>query len=92
MQDEFGDCLVPKRFWGDYQLGEWTYRLRLMLKDKKLAVNHFEALESMSFPWAIPVVSLFLAFQISHSATLGSGAGPKWWGNGGSGLAFALAV
>jgi len=56
LQDQFGDCLVPKRYWGDYQLGDWTYRVRLMLKDKKLAVSHFEALEAMGFPWAIPVV------------------------------------
>jgi len=54
-KDQFGDCLVPKRYWGDYQLGDWTYRVRLMLKDKKLAVSHFEALEAMGFPWAIPV-------------------------------------
>ena len=49
---------MPKRYWGDYELGDWAYRLRLLLKDKQLDVAHFEALEAMSFPWVVPVVSL----------------------------------
>ena len=56
-QDKFGDCLVPKRFWEDFELGDWTARIRVLLKDKQLPVRHFEILESMGFPWAVPEVS-----------------------------------
>ena len=56
-QDKFGDCLVPKRFWEDFELGDWTHRIRVLLKDKQLPVRQFEVLESLGFPWAVPEVS-----------------------------------
>ena len=62
MQDKFGDCLVPKRYWEDYQLGDWGHRMRAMLRDKSLKVDHFKALDRLSFPWTVPMVSLVSGF------------------------------
>lgn len=64
MQAMFGDCLVPRRYWEDFELGDWSYRIRVALRDKVLKQRHFEELDKMGFPWVVPVVWPFLLLSL----------------------------
>lgn len=47
---------MPKRFWEDFELGDWSARIRNLLKDKVLPPRQFDVLDGMGFPWIVPIV------------------------------------
>lgn len=55
-KEEWGDCLVPRRFWGDWRLGEWVADARQAHKEKRLTPAQVAALEDLGFPWKVPQV------------------------------------
>lgn len=55
-REEWGDCLVPRRYWGDWRLGEWVADARQAYKEKRLTRAQVTALEALGFPWKVPQV------------------------------------
>ncbi|BDA51348.1 hypothetical protein COCOBI_18-2250 [Coccomyxa sp. Obi] len=53
-KEEWGDCLVPRRYWGDWRLGEWVADARQAHKEKRLTPAQVAALEDLGFPWKVP--------------------------------------
>ncbi|KAK9902684.1 hypothetical protein WJX75_002583 [Coccomyxa subellipsoidea] len=53
-KEEWGDCLVPRRYWGDWRLGEWVADARQAHKEKRLTPAQVAALEHLGFPWKVP--------------------------------------
>lgn len=57
-KEQWGDCLVPRRFWEDWRLGEWVADARQAHKEKRLTPAQVATLEGLGFPWKVPQVRL----------------------------------
>lgn len=50
---------MPRRYWGDWRLGEWVADARQAHKEKRLTPAQVAALEELGFPWKVPQVCGF---------------------------------
>ena len=52
----WGDCLVPRRWWQDWRLGEWVADVRHAHKEGRLTPTQLEALDAAGFIFKLPAV------------------------------------